>query len=72
MVMSERRIGARGTVRLFLLQSAQTLLVSSFRRLLMVAVFCAARSAAGFGALLDMAVGERNDIERVVGRERRV
>lgn len=49
----------------------------------MVAVFCAARSAAGFGALLDMAVGgdlywERRGCERkmddgvaVSGSERR-
>lgn len=42
-------------VRLFRLQSAQTLLGSSFRRLLMVAWFCAARSAPGLGARLDMA-----------------
>lgn len=43
-------------VRLFRLQSAQTLLGSSFSRVLMVCWFCAARSAAGLGAgRLDMA-----------------
>ena len=40
--------------RLFLLQSAQVLFPSSFNKLLIVCVFCAARSAAGFGALRDM------------------
>ena len=43
-------------VRLFFLQSAQILLGSNFRRLLMVAWFCAARSAAGFGGRLDMSL----------------
>lgn len=40
--------------RLFFLQSAQTLFGSNFRRLLMVAWFCAARSAAGFGGRRDI------------------
>jgi hypothetical protein len=42
------------------LQSAQVLLVSSLRRLLRVAWFWAARSAAGLGARLDMAVGSES------------
>lgn len=42
-------------VRLFLLQSAQLLFPSSFRSVLIVCWFCAARSAAAFGvALLDI------------------
>lgn len=47
-----------GGSRLFLLQSAQLLLPSSLRRLLIVCVFCAARSAAGFGGLRDMLIIE--------------
>lgn len=43
-------------LRLFLLQSAHTLLDSNFRRLLMVAWFCAARSAAGLGGLRDIII----------------
>ena len=42
-------------VRLFLLQSAQLLFPSSFRSVLIVCWFCAARSAAALGvALLDI------------------
>ena len=44
-------------LRLFLLQSAHNLLDSNFRRLLIVAWFCAARSAAGLGGLRDMVMG---------------
>ncbi len=51
-----KRIRSREDSRLALLQSAHTLLGSNFKRLLIVAWFCAARSAPGFGALLDMAV----------------
>lgn len=42
--------------RLLRLQSAHTLLASNFRRLLIVCVFCAARSAAGFAGRRLMAV----------------
>lgn len=42
--------------RLLRLQSAHTLLASSFKRLLIVCVFCAARSAAGFAGRRLMAV----------------
>lgn len=43
-----------GDLRLFLLQSAHVLFPSNFKRFLMVCVFCAARSAAGFGGLRDI------------------
>ena len=49
-------IGLKNT-RLFLLQSAQLLFPSSFSKLLIVCWFCAAGSAAGFAALLDMLHG---------------
>ena len=50
------RLGVRNgsNTRLFLLQSAQTLFASNFRRLFIVCWFCAARSAAGFGGLRDI------------------
>lgn len=49
-------------VRLFLLQSAQVLLPSSFSRVLIVCWFCAARSAAGFGTLLDISMLQSNEL----------
>lgn len=54
-----RQEGVHGQeyVRLFFLQSAQILLVSSFRRLLMVTWFWAALSAAGLGGRRDMLAG---------------
>jgi hypothetical protein len=47
--------GRGGDVRLFLLQSAHSLLGSNFKRFLRVCWFWAARSAAGFGGRRDMA-----------------
>jgi hypothetical protein len=50
------RARQRRSLRLFLLQSAHVLFPSSFKRLLIVCVFCAARSAAGLGGLRDIVV----------------
>lgn len=59
-------------LRLFLLQSAQTLLDSILSRFLMVAVFWAARSAAGFGGRRDMVgLGYRGGSKESVTRFQR-